>query len=341
MHELVYFYPQGHEGHREYTHPERPERVEAMVRGLKQIGWWDSFPHLEPVQVPEQVLESIHTPDYLSSLEAASSQGRSMDLDTYTTTETWDLALKAAGGAIAVARSVWDGQSRRGFALTRPPGHHATSSRAMGFCLLNNVALAAEDLIRSRDAGRVAIVDLDQHHGNGTQDIFWQRGDVFYFSTHQSPHYPGTGRVTETGAGEGERTTANFPLPPRSGDEAFETVMAEAILPLLDRFAPEMILVSYGFDSLWRDPLGQLLLSATGYENLIQALVGWADEHCQGRIALVLEGGYDLDAAAVCTQAVVAALLSRAWEDRLGPPQQAPTETWRSMLQEAKNVWNL
>lgn len=341
MHDLVYFYPHGHEAHQEYAHPERPERVEAMVRGLKQMGWWDAFPHLAPVQVPQQILEAIHAPEYLSSLESASSRGRSMDLDTYTTTETWNLALKAVGGAIVVARSVWDSEAQRGFALTRPPGHHATPSRAMGFCLLNNVALAAEDLIRNRDAARVAIVDLDQHHGNGTQDIFWERDDVFYVSTHQSPHYPGTGRVSETGVGEGEGKTANFPLPPRSGDEAFETVMEEAILPLLDRFAPEMILVSYGFDSHWRDPLGQLLLSATGYKNLIKALTDWADEHCQGRISLVLEGGYDLDAAAVCTQAVVAALLSRGWEDRLGPPHQAATETWRSMLEEAKNVWDL
>jgi acetoin utilization deacetylase AcuC-like enzyme len=341
MDELVYFYPQGHEAHKELGHPERPDRVEAMVKALTEAGWWDSYPHLEPDDVPREVLEGIHTPRFLEQLQAVCSRGQHFDMDTYTTTTSWDLALKAAGGAIAVSRSVWDREARRGFALTRPPGHHATPNRAMGFCLLNNIALAAEYLRQAKGAKKLAIVDLDQHHGNGTQDIFWSRGDVFYFSTHQYPHYPGTGAVRDTGSGEGEGTTANFPLPPFSGDQAYLTIMDEAIIPLLNRFKPEMILVSYGFDPHWRDPLGNLMLTADGYRLLISRLTAWAEQNCQGRIALYLEGGYDLDAAAACTQGVVAALLGLAWDDPLGAPHQPETSAWQSMFQEASQIWDL
>ncbi len=341
MYELVYFYPEGHEAHQERGHPERPDRVEAMVQALDQIGWWQPYPKLPPGETPDEVLQAIHTPGYLKTLQLASSRGQRLDMDTYTTPQSWELALNAAGGALAVSRAVWNGEARRGFALTRPPGHHATIGQGMGFCLLNNVALAAEYLLQEKGAKRLAIIDLDQHHGNGTQDIFWDRGDVFYFSTHQYPHYPGTGRLEEIGVDEGQGTTANFPLPPFSGDMAFETVMVELILPLLDRYAPEMILVSYGFDPHWRDPLGNLLLTAGGYKTLIDNLCAWADANCEGRVALYLEGGYDLDAAAACTQGVVAALLSQSWDDSLGAPHQPEVDSWRAMLRQAGQLWNL
>jgi len=341
MHELVYFYPQGHEAHRETGHPERPKRVEAMVTALSEAGWWDVFPHLEPQEVSRKVLQGVHTAGFLSQLEGVCARGQRFDMDTYTTTSSWDLALKAAGGAVSVTRSVWERDAERGFALTRPPGHHATPNRAMGFCLLNNIAIAAEYLLQEKGAHRLAIIDLDQHHGNGTQDIFWERGEVFYFSTHQYPHYPGTGGVREIGIGDGEGTTANFPLPPFSGDQAFLTIMDEAIVPLLERFAPQMILVSYGFDPHWRDPLGNLMLTADGYGSLISRLSKWADQNCQGRIALYLEDGYDLEAAAACAQSVVAALLAQDWEDPLGAPHQLETSAWQAMFREASQIWDL
>ncbi len=340
MHELVYYYPQGHEAHREMGHPERPDRVEAMVKALKEIGWWDSYSHLEPEEVPGAVLEGVHTRSFLSQLEDVCSRGQRFDMDTYTTTSSWDIALKAAGGAVAVTGSVWERESKRGFALTRPPGHHATPSRAMGFCLINNVAVAAEYLLQEKGAKRLAIIDLDQHHGNGTQDIFWSRGDVFYFSTHQFPHYPGTGRVGEIGSGDGEGSTANFPVPPFTGDQAYLTIMDEGIIPLLDRFEPEMLLVSYGFDTHWRDPLGNLLLTAGGYGALISRLCDWADENCEGRISLYLEGGYDLEAAEACAQGVVAALLTQDWDDPLGAPNQPESTAWQTMFREASGIWN-
>jgi acetoin utilization deacetylase AcuC-like enzyme len=207
---------------------------------------------------------------------------------------------------------------------------------------LNNVAIAAEYLLQARGAKRIAIIDLDLHHGNGTQDIFYRRGDVFYVSTHQSPLYPGTGRLSETGAAQGVGTTANFPLPPMSGDEAFQTVMDEVILPLMDRFMAEMILVSYGFDPHRNDPLGSLMLSAGTYGVLISRLAGWADQNCEGRIALFLEGGYDMQAAKNCSQAVVAALLGETWEPpEADRPAVREGLNWQAMVREAKKLWDL
>ena len=345
MHELVFFYPQGHEAHVEPGHPERPERVEAIRETLERAGLWQIYPHLKPLDLAEETLNAIHTPEYLQTLERVSRKGANFDMDTYTTPASWDLALNAAGGAAVVASTVWQDIARRGFALTRPPGHHATRDRAMGFCLLNNVALAAEYLLQQDGAERLAIVDLDLHHGNGTQDIFYRRGDVFYFSIHQAPLYPGTGGIEETGAGDGLGKNANFPLPPFSGDQAYLTVMDTLILPLLDGFSPQMILVSYGFDPHWSDPLGNLRLSAGAYGELIASLTRWADQNCQGRIALFLEGGYNLDAARACTLAVIASLLGKPLPELPGKefePSPNPEGTaWKSYVRQARQVWRL
>jgi acetoin utilization deacetylase AcuC-like enzyme len=267
-------------------------------------------------------------------------------MDTYTTPASWQLALDAAGGAAAVGRAVWEGKSQRGLALTRPPGHHATINRGMGFCLLNNVALAAEYLVNVSDsqipeAQKLAIIDLDLHHGNGTQEIFWRRGDVLYISTHQSPFYPGTGYLDEIGVGPGKRCTANFPLPPYTGDHGFIEVMETLILPLLDRFSPQMLLVSMGFDPHWRDPLGNLLLSAEGFGNLIKSLTCWTDQNCSGKIALFLEGGYDLEAGKACILAAVAALLKQPWDDALGSSPHPEGSSWKVVVRNARQIWNV
>jgi acetoin utilization deacetylase AcuC-like enzyme len=341
MDDLLYFYPQGHEKHYQPGHPERPERVEAVREALENTGYWDQIPKADPVDLAEGDLVRVHQTELLSELKRASQGGQPLDLDTYTTPESWDLALQAAGGGIAVTRAVWAGEVRRGFALTRPPGHHATRRKAMGFCLLNNIALAADDLVARGDADRVAILDIDLHHGNGTQDIFWERADVFYFSTHQYPHYPGTGRLAERGQGSGKGTTANVPLPAGSGDMAFRTIFEEAFLPLLERFSPDGILVSCGFDPHWRDPLGQLAWSAKGMGELIRDLARWADRHCGGRVVVFLEGGYDLDAARACGVALVSALNGKPIPDPLGPSPEREGPAWKDTLRQFKDVWDL
>jgi acetoin utilization deacetylase AcuC-like enzyme len=339
--ELVLFYPEGHDAHFEQGHPERPERVEIIRQAFIEAGWWENFRKLNPLILSDQVLQAVHELKYLTLLQSACRMSQRLDADTYTTPSSWELALQAAGGAASVAGAVWTRRARRGFALTRPPGHHATRSRGMGFCLLNNIAIAAEYLIQEYQAQRLAIIDLDLHHGNGTQDIFYHRGDVFYFSTHQSPLYPGTGSVYERGAGSGHGTNTNIPLPPGSGDEGLEQSLQRVILPLLDRYMPEMLLISYGFDIHWRDPLGYLMASAAGYGNMIARLASWADKNCDGRIALFLEGGYDLDAGAACSLSSIAALIDVEWEDYLGPSPQAGTENWQTVLGEICEVWEL
>lgn len=342
MDDLVFYYPQGHEKHYEIGHPERPERVESIKTALEENNYWSEYPHLDSITVPEEVLLAIHTPDYLKALEEVCRKGIHYDADTYTRPESWELAHNSVGGAAAVASAVWDGSAQRGFALNRPPGHHATSQRAMGFCLLNNVAIAAQNLVQLYGAQRLAIIDLDLHHGNGTQDIFYFREDVFYLSTHQYPHYPGTGWLNETGDGPGEMQTANIPIPPYSGDYAFFTVMDEVILPLLDRFQPEMILVSYGFDPHFADPLGSLQLTSKGYGKLIKSLVLWADENCQGRISLYLEGGYDLIAAKECSLAVVAALLGEEYKQQsTSIAENGESSTFHSILEQVKLLWEI
>jgi acetoin utilization deacetylase AcuC-like enzyme len=337
---LVYFYPEGHAGHYEHGHPERPERVEVIRTALSENGLWDGYSKLSALKVDDDLIQSIHSTAYLNLLEMTCRRAGHLDADTYTTHDSWNLARQSVGGAVAVASAVWQGMSKRGFALTRPPGHHAMRGQGMGFCLLNNIAIAAEYLIKYYQVERLAIIDLDLHHGNGTQEIFWTRDDVFYISTHQYPFYPGTGGVEDIGAGIGEGWTANFPLQPGSGDTAFITIMDELILPLLVQKHPQMLLVSFGFDPHWLDPLGHLLLTAEGYRVILLKLCKWADIYCDGRIALFLEGGYDLNAGKACSLAVVSAMINYEFDDPYPCPYQE-NNSWKSMMKHAHTVWNI
>ena len=341
MDDLVFFYPTGHEAHYEPGHQERPERIEVIRKAFEKAGWWEKYPRLDPLTLPIKILQNIHSPEYLDYLRKASTLGAPLDLDTYTTTATWELALKSAGGAAAVGQYVWQRKAKRGFALTRPPGHHATHNRGMGFCLLNNIALTAEFLIQEERAQRLAIVDLDVHHGNGTQDIFSKRVEVLYISTHQYPLYPGTGTINDHGAGIGHGTVINIPLPPFSGDEAYHSAMEKIIIPALSRYMPEMILGSVGFDSHWKDPLANELLSADEYGKLISQLCNWADNFSGGKIALFLEGGYDLEAGVACALAVTSALLGQKWQDPLGPSPYQESTAWQSVIEEVCKINDL
>lgn len=341
MHRLGLYYPKGHEAHYEPGHLEKPERVEAIRSALIKAGYWDENTLIQPISPTEEILSSVHTPKYLELLKRFCSRGQSLDSETYTIPASWEIATNSVGGSIAIAEQIWQGRIQRGFALTRPPGHHAIPNLGMGFCLLNNVAITAQYLTKKCDISRVAIVDFDLHHGNGTQDIFWERGDVLYISTHQWPEFPGTGDITETGMGDGAGKTVNFPLPPGSGDQAFTTITKDCIIPLIDRYQAQIILVSVGFDPHWKDPLGHLLLSAKGYGEIIRYLVDWADSNAAGKIALFLEGGYDLPANAACGEATVAAMLGKAYADPLGASPTPEGKSWKSMYSRAKEIWSL
>jgi len=338
MGSMALYYPQGHEKHYLYAHPERPERVEEIKKGLIEIGLWESSLQVEALELDRSILEAVHDKEYLKILERASSQAHMLDPDTYTTLQSWQLALNAAGGAVNIAEQVWERKAGTGFALTRPPGHHATQNRGMGFCLINNIAVAAAYLIQHKGAKRVAIIDLDLHHGNGTQDIFWENPDITYVSIHQSPFYPGTGALDETGAGEGEGSTLNLPIPRFSGDTAYQTLMEQIVIPYLDHQDLDMLLISFGFDIHWRDPLGSMLVTAGGIHNIMSDIKSWAEVHCGGRLAVFLEGGYDLDAGVACGQAVGAALAGREWEDPLGGSPDGEKEDWRQTLAQARDL---
>lgn len=341
MHPIAFYYPSGHVAHAAPGHDERPERVEAIRAILQERGYWDKGFHVEAAPVSSSVMAAIHTAELIDSLKAASASEANLDPDTYLTKASYQLALNAAGGAAALGRAVWRRQAAAGFALTRPPGHHATRRHAMGFCLLNNVALAAETLLQEEGAQRLAIIDMDVHHGNGTQDIFYERGEVMFCSTHQVPLYPGSGQLNERGRGAGAGKIVNMPLPPHSGNEAFRAAYGEIVPALLDRFQPEMILVSAGFDAHWRDPLAQLLMSAGAYGEAVASLRDWAARNCDGRIALFLEGGYDLQAVAACGLAVTQALMDEPISDAIGPSREKQSRDWVRIFDAVGEIWGI
>jgi acetoin utilization deacetylase AcuC-like enzyme len=279
-------------------HPERPERLAAVREGLARSGAEGRLERVEPTAIDRKLLEAVHAPEYVVRIERICAAGGGyLDPDTSVVPESWPAALNAAGAVADSVGRVISGAWQRAFCSVRPPGHHAPANRAMGFCLFDNVAVGAQAALAA-GLKRVAIIDWDVHHGNGTQAIFWRRADVLYASWHQYPFYPGTGSESERGEGEGDGTTINCPLAAGAGDEAYLRAWNERIRPALDSFAPELLLISAGFDADGRDPLAGLTVSAAGCESLSRQVVEWADGQCRGRIVSVLEGGYDLDALA-------------------------------------------
>ncbi|HEX2570820.1 MAG TPA: histone deacetylase [Polyangia bacterium] len=297
-------------------HPERPDRLVAIERLLDEGGLRARCQPVAARPATQEELERVHDAAYLRSLEQrVGVKGASgwLDPDTYYSPGSWTAALLAAGAAVELAERVHRGELDNALGLVRPPGHHATRDRAMGFCLLNNVAVAAGAL-RARGA-RVAIVDFDVHHGNGTQDIFYDDPDVLYASTHQFPFYPGTGDVDERGTERGRGTTVNVPLPAGAGDAAYQRAIDDVIVPAIARFAPDVLLVSAGFDAHRRDPLASMNVTEAGYVAMTRSLLGLAG----GKLVALLEGGYDLDALAASAAALLGVLLG----DPAPPPHGA------------------
>ena len=287
-------------------HPERPERAEVMdvVAGR----WRDRGGEVVPPRpATDDQLSRVHDARYLRALAATAGRATKLDPDTYTSPESHEIALLAAGAAVQAVDHAMSGPDRRALALVRPPGHHAERDRAMGFCLFNNVAVAAAHA-RAGGASKVAIVDYDVHHGNGTQHIFEDDPHVLYVSTHQFPYYPGTGAAGEVGRGAGTGFTVNLALEVGAVDEDYQTVFAAVILPVLVQFKPDLVIVSAGFDAHERDPLAGMRLSTGAFAAMTAELRGVAERCCQGRMALVTEGGYDLQALAASLDATLEAL---------------------------------
>jgi acetoin utilization deacetylase AcuC-like enzyme len=276
-------------------HPERPARAEAVRDALTAAGIASRARHVATRQATDEELVRVHAADYLQELETA-VPGKSgwLDADTYFSPGTWDAARTAAGSTVQLALDVLHGELARGIAVVRPPGHHATHDRAMGFCLLNNVAAAAA-AARADGAARVAILDWDVHHGNGTQDIFWDDPSVLYMSVHQFPFYPGSGAPTERGGAKAIGATVNVGLPGGCGDVEYAAVFDQVFLPKLAAFRPDLLLISAGFDAFQHDPLAGMRVTHAGFAAMAQRLRAAADKWSAGRVVAVLEGGYDLD----------------------------------------------
>ena len=285
-------------------HAERRERLSAVTNALRDA-FGDALRWHQAPRADRGALLRVHAPSLLDAvLETRPSRRTMLDPDTVLSPGSAEAALRAAGAAVAAVDGVFGDDDRRAFCAVRPPGHHATADSAMGFCLFNNVAVAAAHALERHALARVAIIDFDVHHGNGTQAIFEQEPRVLYLSSHQSPLYPGSGMADERGVGN----IINAPLPPGTGSDGFRLAWRERLLPALDAFAPQLLLVSAGFDGHWRDPLAQLQLQAGDYAWLTTELAAIADRHAQGRIVSMLEGGYDLEALRECSVAHAGAL---------------------------------
>jgi acetoin utilization deacetylase AcuC-like enzyme len=297
-------------------HPESPERLTAIEAHLHKQGLVDQLTLL-PVGHRDEAelgswIDAVHTPAYRTALHrAVPSEGiRYLDADTGLSPGSWSAALAAVGGALSAADEVMAGRVQNAFCAVRPPGHHAESNRGMGFCLLNNVAIAARYLQRHYGLKKVAVIDWDVHHGNGTQEIFYEDPTVLYISTHQSPLYPGTGSEAETGRGAGQGYTLNCPMPAGRDDDDYATVFVKTILPALKSFEPEFLLISAGFDAHRDDPLAGMHVTETGFGEMTRLVRELADHACRGRIVSCLEGGYNLPALARSVEAHLLALLA-------------------------------
>jgi len=287
-------------------HPERPQRFDAALHAVEDL----PVERIGSRRATEDEIALVHTRRYIRTAERdiAHGFGELSTGDTTVSDRSFEVALHAAGSVLNAVDLVMEQKLRNAFCIVRPPGHHATPDRGMGFCIFNNVAVAARYAQTRHNVGRVLIADWDVHHGNGTQDIFYGDGSVFFFSTHQAPWYPGTGSAEETGYADGEGMTINCPFPAGSGRAEILGAFEQKLVPAADRFKPDLVLISAGFDSRAGDPLGHFLLTDADFIDLTKVMLSIADEHAGGRLVSVLEGGYNLEGLASAVRAHVAAL---------------------------------
>jgi acetoin utilization deacetylase AcuC-like enzyme len=293
-------------------HPESPQRLVAIQQMLHDFGAAERWLRLHPRKASPEELELVHHPVHIQRIEQASRRAPAyLDLDTSVSGESYETALFAAGGVFSCIDALCSGMIRRVFAFVRPPGHHASQESARGFCLFNNVALAAEYAQTKHKLKRIAIIDFDVHHGDGTQSCFYRREDVLYISTHQFPFYPGTGDFHESGASEGKGFTLNLPLPEGTGDSSFAPVFSKIVSTVLDQYQPQLILVSAGLDGYYGDPLGGLAFTHAGYASAAASLILAAERWCNGKICFILEGGYSMQGLKDCSRAIMAEMEKR------------------------------
>ena len=303
-------------------HVENAQRLEAIISRLEQTGLKQRLITIAPRPATSEELSMVHDEQHIWYIQEAARRGGGwLDPDTVMSADSYDAALYAAGGAIKATGAVMMGEVNSAFALVRPPGHHATPQRAMGFCLFNNIAIAARYALAEFGLERILIIDFDVHHGNGTQEAFYDDPRVLYISTHLYPFYPGSGNAGETGTGEARGTTVNVPLPAGCGNAEYEQVFSRIVVPAAERFKPQLILVSAGYDPHWADGLALMQVSVTGFAAMVKSIREMAGELCDGRLSFVLEGGYNLDALAASVQATFNVLLGETGiKDPLGPP---------------------
>ncbi|MFC1937445.1 histone deacetylase [Chloroflexota bacterium] len=304
-------------------HVENARRLEAIISHLEQTGLTEQLTSIKPRAASAEELSLVHQEQHIARIQETARRGGGwLDPDTVMSPDSYNAAVYAAGGAIKAVESVMNGEVSSAFALVRPPGHHATAYRAMGFCLFNNIAIAARYALNEYGLERICIIDFDVHHGNGTQEAFYDKPRVLYVSTHQHHIYPGTGGMDEVGKGAARSTTLNIPLPAGCGDAEYLQCFEQVIVPAVRRFQPELVLVSAGYDPHWADGLASMRVTVDGFTRMVGIIKGLADELCGGRLVLSLEGGYNMTALAASAKATFEVLLGRTKvEDPLGQPK--------------------
>jgi acetoin utilization deacetylase AcuC-like enzyme len=325
-------------------HVEKAARLEAIISHLEQTGLRQQLTPVKPRAASVDEISLVHDKEYISHIQDVAQKGGGwLDPDTVMSPDSYQAAIYAAGGVIQATEAVMSGEIDSAFALVRPPGHHATSRRAMGFCLFNNVAIAAKYALAKYKLDRIAIIDFDVHHGNGTQGTFYDDPKVLYISTHEYPYYPGTGSIDETGTGAGAGTTVNIPLPAGCGDDEYLLAFEKIVAPAARRFNPGLILVSAGYDTHWADGLALMQVSVTGFARMVEVIKGLADELCRGHLVFTLEGGYNLDALAASVKATFDVLLGNTdIEDPLGQsPREFRARAIDSLVSSIKGIHNL
>ena len=323
-----------------YGHPECPERLVSIYGMLDQTGISKEVKEVELRKATKEEILLIHSEDHYERIESTKGRETYLDGDTPASPKSFEAALFAVGGLLELTEQVLADQLESGFALVRPPGHHAEKDQAMGFCLFNNIAIASAWAIKEKGLNRILIADFDVHHGNGTQHSFYDTDRVLYFSTHRYPFYPGTGFYNEVGKGKGQGFSVNVPLPGGMGDSEYDSIYTKILMPIAREYQPELILVSAGFDSYYQDPLGGMEMTEQGFARLGSIFIQLANELCRGKLIFVLEGGYSVEGIAKCIQAIMMRMLKK---QELVSETGEPVKGFERLLEEVhryqKSYW--